>query len=120
VVNELEVVEDEQAWERPIMNDQDAPDPHGTSFGQLSSLNLSARIKHKLNHRCNPLNYLNLSARIRHKLNHKCTPLNLSSRMRHQATLSRRSVDDQLRLLNKKPSHRPREKEGDHQGQKQT
>ncbi len=100
VVDELEVVEDEQAWERPIMNDQDVPYPHGTSFGQLSSLNLSAR--------------------IRHKLNHKCTPLSLSSRMRHQATLSRRSVDNQLRLLNKKPRHRPREEEGDHQRQKQT
>ncbi len=40
VVDTLEVVEDEQAWERPIVNDQDVPDPHGTSFDQLSSMSL--------------------------------------------------------------------------------
>ena len=37
VVDELDVVDDEQAWERPVVND---PDPHGTSFDQLSSMSM--------------------------------------------------------------------------------
>ncbi len=38
-VDELEAVEDEQAWERPIVNGQDAPE-NGTSFDQLSALSM--------------------------------------------------------------------------------